>query len=55
MFAIEESKDLDQYSIDEMFGTLIAFKMRDFGQDVPKKEVAFKAKKNIEDEVFLSK
>lgn len=42
---IEESKDLDQYSIDEIFCSLTTFEMREFDKYVPKREVAFKAKK----------
>lgn len=49
VFAIEEYKDLDCYSIDEMFSTHSDFKMRDFDKYVPKGEVAFKANKKIED------
>lgn len=44
---IKESKDLDKYSIDEMFGTLTTFEMREFDKDVPKKEATFKVSKNI--------
>lgn len=48
--AIEESNELDKYLVDEMFGALTAFEMSEFDKDVPKKEVAFKVSRNIEDE-----
>lgn len=49
VYAIEESKDLDKYSVDEIFGALTTFEMREFDKEAPKKEETFKASKKIED------
>lgn len=51
VFSIEDSKDLVQYLVDKIFGTLIAFEMREFDKEVPKKEDSFKANIKIQDEV----
>lgn len=39
---IEESKDLDKYSMDQLYGALTILQMREFEKYAPKKEATFK-------------
>lgn len=47
--AIEETQNLDQYSRDQLYGSLTAFEMREFGTNNGAKiEIVFKAEKTKE-------
>ena len=46
IFAIQEAKDINKYTMDDIHGALVAYKMRKDGkQESTNKEAAFKAKK----------
>lgn len=55
MSSIEESRDLDAYTMDQLYGALTAFEMRDVERDKTKKEVTFKVSKKMEDDRSESK
>ncbi|XP_057821138.1 uncharacterized protein LOC131033861 [Cryptomeria japonica] len=54
VYVIEECKDLEKYTMDQLYGVLTAFEMRGFELDNPKKEVAFKTYKKLEDDADLN-
>jgi len=53
VFAIEEAKDMNTFSMDELHRSLIAYEMRIAKEKPSDKEVAFKAKKKAKEKLEM--
>lgn len=45
--SIKEARDLGKLSMDQLYGALTTFEMREFDKEEPKKEATFKANKKM--------
>jgi hypothetical protein len=43
VYSIEEARDLDNFSMDQLYGTLTSYETKEFEKKSPKKEPNFKA------------